>query len=326
MNIDFLRALQVFVAVADTSSMTDAARTLRITQSAISQHIRQLERDLTVTLIDRQHRPLRLTAAGTTLRHHAAQLLQAADHARAEVRQAAAGPLPHLRLAIFGTLARALSPAIVNAVASGDIAVQHVSIMRGLSANHVTELLHRDVDVVVTSNALYDVDGLERHELIHEQFILVLPRGAAPRTAGLAEIAARLPLIRYTARTSLGTLVERHLRRLRLDIRQTYACDAPEDLLDMVSNGHGWAITAPSHVLHVLRPPLAVETRALPAPSLGRTITLVARSAEMGDLPRRLAEICRAVIRHDHLPRMRAMMPALDDHFTIIEDQEAVLF
>jgi DNA-binding transcriptional LysR family regulator len=318
MDIDFLRAVKIFNAVADTGSMTAAARSLRITQSAISQHIKLLERDLKVSLIDRDNRPLRLTQAGTALRHHAGRLLQLADTTRAEVRKVAAGPLPHLRVAIFGTLARALSPAIVAAVADRRLAVEHVSIMRGLSANHVTELLNRDVDVVITSNALEDVEGLERHDLIHEQFIVVLPRNAAPRQASLQDIAARLPLIRYTARTSLGVMVERHLRRLRLEIPQTYACDNPEDLLDMVSNGHGWAITAPSHVLHVLKPPLPIEARALPPPALGRRITLVARTGEIGDMPEKLAALCREVLGRDYVQRMTAMLPALVGDFRIL--------
>ena len=62
-KIDLLRALEVFLAAADSGSMTTAARHLKITQSAISQQLKLLETEMRVTLMDRNTRPLRLTPA-----------------------------------------------------------------------------------------------------------------------------------------------------------------------------------------------------------------------------------------------------------------------
>jgi DNA-binding transcriptional LysR family regulator len=88
-KIDLLRALEVFIAAADSGSMTTAARRLKITQSAISQQLKLLEGEMRVTLMDREKRPLRLTPAGQALRQHAADMLLHADQIRAEVRQIA---------------------------------------------------------------------------------------------------------------------------------------------------------------------------------------------------------------------------------------------
>jgi DNA-binding transcriptional LysR family regulator len=321
-RIDFLRALEVFLALANSGSMTTAARLMRITQSAVSQQLKLLEEELGVTLVDRIRRPLRLTPGGVALRRRAAQLLQQADRARAEVRQTAAGPLPHLRIAMFSTLARTLAPAIMAEVMSRKLNTQTISILRGLATYQGQELLKRDIDVVITSDALYDVEGMERHELIHEEFILMLPRGAAARRAGLREIARHLPLIRYSARTEAGRLIERHLRRQRIEIPQKFSFDAPEDLFTMVSMGHGFAVTAPTHVVHALDPAAAVELRELPKPGLGRSITLVARAGELGDLPAQLARLCRNVLLREYVPRVQALMPLLAEHFTVVEDSE----
>ena len=92
-KIDLLRALEVFIAAADTGSMTTAARQLKITQSAISQQLKLLESEMRVTLVDRDTRPLRLTTAGHALRHHASELLARADRLRSDVRQITAQPL-----------------------------------------------------------------------------------------------------------------------------------------------------------------------------------------------------------------------------------------
>jgi DNA-binding transcriptional LysR family regulator len=319
-RIDLLRAMEMFLAAADSGSMTDAARHLKVTQSAISQQLKLLETEMRVTLMDRNTRPLRLTPAGHALRSHAAEILMHADQARAEVRQIAAGPLPHLRIAMFGTLAGTLSPAIVKAVVRRKLPIKTVSILRGMAVQHVRELPRRDVDVVITSNPLIDVEGMERHELIHERFVLILPKGEVPRGASLREIAARLPMIRYSARTEAGRVIEHHLRRQRIEVPPHHAFDAPEDMFAMIGMGQGWAVTAPTHVVHALTPELDVELRALPKPGLSRSIVLVARKGEMGMLPQQLANLCRQTLRKEYLSRVRALMPGLADHLTVVEE------
>jgi DNA-binding transcriptional LysR family regulator len=319
-TIDLLRSLEVFLGVADSGSMTKAARRLHITQSAISQHIKLLETDLGTRLIDRHHRPMRLTPAGVTLRQRAGKLLIQASEAVAEVRQVAAGPLPHLRIAMFATLARTVVPAIVGAVADGKLPVRNVSILRGMALDHARHLRNRDIEIALTSNALYDMEGMERHELIEESFILVLPRKAVPPQASLREIAARLPMLRYSGRTESGPMIERHLRRQRVSVASTFVFDAPEDLLRTAATGGGWTIAAPTQVLYAFEEPVGVEFRALPAPGLSRTITLVARSGELGELPAQIAALCRRALARDHVPRMRRLMPGLTASFTVLDE------
>jgi DNA-binding transcriptional LysR family regulator len=59
-----LRALQAFLAVCETGSMTAAAQRLGISQSAVSQSVSSLERDLGASLFDRESRPRRPNFAG----------------------------------------------------------------------------------------------------------------------------------------------------------------------------------------------------------------------------------------------------------------------
>ena len=316
-RIDLLRAVEVFLAVADTGSMTAAANQLKITQSAISQQLKLLETDMNVRLMDRNTRPLRLTAAGQALRRHAADFLNYADRVRAEVRLIAAGPLPHLRIAMFGTLARTLAPALIEAVVQRSLPIKTISILRGMAMQHAQDLPRRDVDIVVGSNALVDVDGMERHEVLHERFVLMVPKDQFPRNASLREIAAKLPMVRYSARTEAGRLIEQHLRRSQLEISQVHSFDAPEDLFAMIGMGQGWAITAPTHVVHAATPDLAVEIRRLPSAGFGRKIFLVARKNELGDLPHKIGNLFREVLRKRYLPRVEALMPSLSDHLTI---------
>jgi DNA-binding transcriptional LysR family regulator len=323
-KIDLLRALEVFIAAADTGSMTVAARQLKITQSAVSQQLKLLESEMRIKLIDRDTRPLRLTAAGHALRHRASEILLHTDRLRSDVRQITSQPLPNLRIAMFGTLARTLAPALVEAVVQKKLPIETISILRGMAVQHARDLPRREVDIVISSNALIDVDGLERHDLIHERFLLIVPKGELSRQVSLRDMAARLPLIRYSARTEIGRMVEQHLRRLRLDVPPSHTFDAPEDLFAMIGMGQGWAITAPTHIVHAVPPGLPVDLRALPKPGFGRNIVLVARRGELGDLPKQIVALCRRVLQKEYVPRVRALMPALADHLEIVDEPDHI--
>lgn len=58
------RQMKYFTAVVDCGSFTEAAEQCYISQSAISQQIRALEKDMGVELIYRENRRFSLTSAG----------------------------------------------------------------------------------------------------------------------------------------------------------------------------------------------------------------------------------------------------------------------
>lgn len=73
-----LRQLKYFVKLAETLNFSEAARALYVTQSTLSQQLKQLEQELGEPLFDRNSRSVALTEAGTELLPHArATLLDA---------------------------------------------------------------------------------------------------------------------------------------------------------------------------------------------------------------------------------------------------------
>lgn len=76
-----LALYRAFVAVTEEGGMTAAARTLNLTQAAISQQIRRLEEALGCRLFLREHRNIRLTAAGETFFPKARAILKLHDEA-----------------------------------------------------------------------------------------------------------------------------------------------------------------------------------------------------------------------------------------------------
>ena len=80
-----LRQLRYFVAIADCGSFTKAADECFVSESALSQQMKALERDLGVELVRRKGRGFELTLAGTYLVGRAREIIREVDEARDEV-------------------------------------------------------------------------------------------------------------------------------------------------------------------------------------------------------------------------------------------------
>lgn len=82
-----LRQLEIFVKVAEFKSFSKAAEALFLTQPTVSEHIRTLEQELGVRLLDRLGRGAEVTRAGQLLFTHATRILQLQREARQAMDQ-----------------------------------------------------------------------------------------------------------------------------------------------------------------------------------------------------------------------------------------------
>ncbi len=85
MNVTF-RQLRAFTQVARCGSFTEAGRALHLTQSATSALVRDLEKEIGLTLMDRTTRKVVLTAAGQEFCARAERILADTAHAITETR------------------------------------------------------------------------------------------------------------------------------------------------------------------------------------------------------------------------------------------------
>jgi DNA-binding transcriptional LysR family regulator len=77
-----IRQLQFFVAVAAQGTVSGAAQALSISQSSVTEAIKELEADLGVTLFDRHPRGLNITHKGHQFLRHATKILASVSDAR----------------------------------------------------------------------------------------------------------------------------------------------------------------------------------------------------------------------------------------------------
>src|SRR4051812_36476091 len=114
-----LRHLRYFVAVAEELHFRRAAERLHIAQPAVSEQIRNLERELGVQLLERTQRSVSLTPAGAVLLGEARRVLRLADDARHATRQAQAGVFARVRVARPPDVLPAAVPQALRRFAAG---------------------------------------------------------------------------------------------------------------------------------------------------------------------------------------------------------------
>ena len=98
-----LNALKAFRVASQTRSFTAAAEELCVSQGAISRHIARLEDFVGVPLFERNHREVKLTAAGMTYALEVQAALERIEQATVAIQDAKKRQV--LRLALFPTIA-----------------------------------------------------------------------------------------------------------------------------------------------------------------------------------------------------------------------------
>ncbi|MEU7794716.1 LysR family transcriptional regulator [Micromonospora sp. BL1] len=170
------RELRYFVAVAEELHFGRAARRLGIAQPPLSRAIRQLERRLGVTLLERDSRSVALTAAGAVLLREGRAALDAVAAADRRTRRAgqAVNGGPGLVLATKAGASSELLPKLLDAYAAEPDAVPVEVLLCGIGEQ---ERLLRDgrADVALLHLPFDSTTGLDTEELVTEQQVAVLP-------------------------------------------------------------------------------------------------------------------------------------------------------
>lgn len=168
-----LRSVECFLRVADTLHFAQAAAELHLSQPALSQRIRTLEREIGATLLERNRRGVALTAAGHAFREPAMAALSHGRHAAELARHAAGGTHGRLRLGFTVIASYTWLPRAVQAFRASHPDV--VVALTEVNSPGVEAALHRgDIDLGILHPPL-ERTGLQHYPLPDEPIVLALP-------------------------------------------------------------------------------------------------------------------------------------------------------
>jgi DNA-binding transcriptional LysR family regulator len=303
MSFSDVQRLRAFALVLDLGSISAAASVLGYTQSAVSQQLAALEREVGTPLVERSQRPLRSTHAGAMLRPHVERVLAALGGAEAALDDLRGGT-PRLRVAAFPSALASFVPAAVR-----DLRRAHsqlvVEVLQLEAQEAVEHLRSGDADLAVIDHmpglAVPETGGLQRRRLLVDHLHVALHEGhrlARRDTVSLMDLEEE-PLILPRRGTPTGrfrSVIEHLCAQAGFAPRVAYELDDLPTVQAFVAAG---IAVVPVHGLILATLRRGATARPLAErPAGSRTVEALAPAAAptpvVGELLDRLADAARA--------------------------------
>jgi LysR family nitrogen assimilation transcriptional regulator len=233
--------LEYFCKVAELGSFSRAAVFLGINQSALSRHVRNLERDLGMMLFYRNGRGVVLTEFGERLRTRAARALDEIALAKQEAVNARSNTVESVMIGMTPTVGRLLIRPLARELTSTFPNIK-LRFMEGFSGHLLEWLDAGRLDVAV----LYQAWGggrVHTEELISERLCLVASTQAKKmRRATPTLELENVPLILPSVPHGLRRLVDLLAADRKIDPKIVIEADSFEAILALVKENMGSTI------------------------------------------------------------------------------------
>lgn len=185
-----LRQLKHFQEIVRCSSFGQAALKLNITQPALSKSIRNLERSLDVSLLERHPSGVVPTEYGRVFLDYAAMVVSELDRAVEQIAQLKGQGRGVVRVGAGATMLQYLMPQAVRSFMAGPDATS-VTFAQGLRSDLLAMLRRGEIDVIVGSVNPDQIDDDLRQELVLEdRLTIVADRNHPVVTSGQASLEA----------------------------------------------------------------------------------------------------------------------------------------
>jgi DNA-binding transcriptional LysR family regulator len=165
-----LAQIQSFATVADVGSFTIASEQLGMTQSGVSHAVAALEKELQVSLLERDRNGIHLTEIGKRVLIQAQTMLSCAEQIRQETSAAVGLETGKVRLGSFPSISARLLPGLLRQFRQRYPGIE-VVLFEGTD-DEVREWIHtRTVDIGVVASPS---EGLELSSIAQDEFLAVV--------------------------------------------------------------------------------------------------------------------------------------------------------
>ena len=274
MNIT-LRQVRAFVATAVHGRFVLAARSLHVTQSALSMLVRDLEREMGVRLFDRHTRMVQLTEAGSDFLPVAKRTLADLEAALADTRDRAALRRGRVTIASSTVLGATLLPWAIARF--GDLHPGIQMVLVDVPEERIGTLVQRGEVHLGVGTALDPDPGLHATLLFEDRLMLLCPPGhvlASRRSVAWSDLA-RHPLVMLNQGSPLRTLMDRALLAAGVSVTPAFEVAFSSTAISMVAAGAGVA-PLPLNARE-LAPRVQVKAIALTRPVVPRRVAVFTR-------------------------------------------------
>ncbi|WP_231125183.1 LysR family transcriptional regulator [Alteromonas mediterranea] len=219
--------------------MTEAAKSLFLTQSALSHAMKKLEAHFEVPLWKKEGRRLTLTQAGQSVLGLAHRVLPQFEHTEAQLRRFADGKQGILRIGMecypcFEWLLKVVAP-FLKAFPDVDVDVRRAFSFGGLQALH-----GYDIDILLTPDPL-SLDTIAYTPVFEYEQVLVMDKHhpLADKPFIKPQDLSNERLITYPVELSRLDIFTHFLTPANCTVRQHKTIETTEIILQMVAAGRG---------------------------------------------------------------------------------------
>lgn len=217
-----LRNLKAFVMAARQLNFSEAARQLCVTQSTLSQNIKQLENETGYALFYRNSHEVQLTEAGTELLPYAEKTIQTAEDCNHRMEDLRGLKCGQLSIGITHSFTQVLNETLKTYMKS--FPNIRLNIIYRPMAELIERLQNRELDFVLCYRPDNETIGLESHILFEDHLSIVLDtdhplaKRKSIRLAELSEFPAALPAPGLQARNVLDNILAEAQEKLNVRI------------------------------------------------------------------------------------------------------------
>jgi len=235
-----VRQLNYFIKAAELLHFTEAAAASFVTQSTLSQQIKQLEDELGMLLFDRVGKQVRLTEAGNTFLLHARQIILDIKKSKQAIFELANMINGELRIGVTYAFSSLLLPALTPFSEKYPGIMIHVEY--GTAGELENKLKMADLDIILAFHEQSDGDGLEMQPLFSSRIMMVVSKknklAALPKISlkELGKLELILPSNGFSSRDLLNDIFRKNkiVPNIKIEMNDVHS------LLSMVESGH-WA-------------------------------------------------------------------------------------
>jgi DNA-binding transcriptional LysR family regulator len=232
----------LFRDIAHHRSFSRGATLNRISQSAASQHVQELERSLGVDLIDRSTRPLRLTDAGRLYLDYCRDMLRRHDEFEADLNRLKREVSGKVRLAaIYSVGLSEMSRIEAEFSARFPDGLLEVSYLRPEKVFQAVEEDRADLGLLSYAESTRDVVALPWRE---EEMVVAVDPGhsLAQQTEVEPSELAGCQFISFDDDLPIQARIERYLRERHVSVQHVLHFDNLQMIKEAVAHGAGISI------------------------------------------------------------------------------------
>lgn len=234
-----IRYLKTFIAAARLDSFSAAGAQLGLTQAAVSMQIQRLEQELNCKLFERIGKTVTISAHGKQLLVTAEQIVALFNSMKGQTDAAQARG--RIDIGAISTVQQGLLPKALTAFRRQFPKVE-VNIVPGTSVQLMSLIDSNDLSLAVMIRpTLRITKGLKWTPLLSETYVAICSTSVKGPTS-IKDLLADHPFLRYSRRSYGGQLVDRYLKRNRLQVDDAMELDEPMVLIEMVREGLGVSI------------------------------------------------------------------------------------